>query len=594
MKRKSIGRLLSGILACTLACMLAFTMTALAATTAEQSKGDEKSAVATGDFKSATITASTGYNGDVLNLYKAVDVSFANNDVTYTFTDAFGKFVTAYDAAHPGFSITNVDDYMKALKEGTTTRQGNADFEALLGAFSAYARVTTNNVPVAYTSETKSSGSATFTGVAQGQYVIVGTGNVSGEGTFVYETMTASVVPFVDSNNTWQTNTVFKLTMKTNKPTVEKTVTTTSDAGYSVGDKVSYQISADVPVYSAGTTNNTFFIGDKMKGGLKLDPNSIKVYKNDASEANLLKNGSTTYYTIANTSDTTFQVNLSYADVVNAGATKIIVTYDATITAGAVTGKDAITNKATLTYTTDPFSGSTTTTATTGQGTSTSEVKVSTYGLEIKKQDKDTQVALAKATFALYTDQACTIPVNKDAEGNAITITTNDSGYASYSGLKKGTYYLKETVAPTGYKLLQDPVTITVSDSNTVSSTIYKTVTSYTTDASKAINKDQAKDASGKLLWLEQGATSGAPTASDTQPEGMDPAYVSDVTNTSSATVTDGTAAAGFTFTAVDNTKGTSLPTTGGMGTTVFYVLGGCIVAGAAIALVQRKRATTK
>lgn len=594
MKKRSIGRLLSGILACTLACMLAFTMTALAATTAEQSTGVEKSAVATRDFKSATITASTGYNGDVLNLYKAVDVSFANNDVTYTFTDAFGKFVTAYDAAHPGFSITNVDDYMKALKEGTTTRQGNADFEALLGAFSAYARVTTNNVPVAYTSETKSSGSATFTGVAQGQYVIVGSGNVSGEGTYVYETMTATVAPHVDSeSNTWKTYTQFDLTMKTNKPTVEKTVTNTSEAGYSVGDTVNYQVSADVPVYPAGTVNKTFFIGDSMSSGLKLTVGTIKVYKEDGTTEL-----SSDCYTIANQTDSSFQVNLVYDKVLAARASKVIVKYDATITDKAVTGKDAITNKATLTYTTDPFSGSTTTTATTGQGTSTSEVKVSTYGLQIlKTDDSKDKTPLAGAAFELYTDSECKNPVTAADGKTTVTITTDNKGYAAYSGLKIGDYYLKEITAPTGYKLLTGSTKVSITaDNATKTTTCYKTVTTYTTDITKAISKDQAKDSSGTLLWLKPDAAAGTtPTPSDTQLEGYVPAYVVDVTNTSDTTVTGGTAATGFIdAVGITNTKGTSLPTTGGMGTTVFYVLGGCIVAGAAIALVQRKRATTK
>lgn len=580
MRRKKFGRMLTSALACALVCMLAFAMTAFAATTAEQSTGDTP--VATGDFKSATITAKTCNKGDTLSLYKAVDVTFANNDVTYTFTSDFATFVTSTSNTS---GITTIDEYMKAVKaEGSS--QGNTAFVTLLSEFSAYARA--NSLKAANTGTTDSNGITTFTGVAQGQYVIVGTGNVSGEGTYVYETMTATVAPFVDSNKTWQTNTDFKLTMKTNTPTVVKTVPAKSDAGYSVGDTVSYEVSADVPVYSAGVSNKTFFIGDSMSSGLKLKTDSIAVYD---QSGNVIPAAD---YAVTST-DTSFQVNLDYDKVVAAGATKVIVKYDATITDKAVTCTDAITNKATLTYTNNPFNGDTSTTAgQPGQGTSTSEAKVSTYGLEIKKQDKDSQTALAGATFALYTDQACNTPV-KDAEGNAITITTNDSGYAAYSGLKKGTYYLKETVAPTGYKLLQDPVTITVSDTNMVSSTIYKTVTTYTTDITKAISKDQAKNSEGVLLWLAKDAAAGStPKASDTQPDGYVPAYVADVTNTSSTTATDATAATGFTPQTVDNTKGTSLPTTGGMGTTVFYVLGGCIVAGAAIALVQRKRATTK
>ena len=38
------------------------------------------------------------------------------------------------------------------------------------------------------------------------------------------------------------------------------------------------------------------------------------------------------------------------------------------------------------------------------------------------------------------------------------------------------------------------------------------------------------------------------------------------------------------------NNKGTELPSTGGMGTTLFYVLGGVLLVGAAILLVVKKR----
>ncbi len=40
----------------------------------------------------------------------------------------------------------------------------------------------------------------------------------------------------------------------------------------------------------------------------------------------------------------------------------------------------------------------------------------------------------------------------------------------------------------------------------------------------------------------------------------------------------------------IENKSGATLPSTGGMGTTVFYVLGGILVAGATILLVTKKR----
>ena len=44
----------------------------------------------------------------------------------------------------------------------------------------------------------------------------------------------------------------------------------------------------------------------------------------------------------------------------------------------------------------------------------------------------------------------------------------------------------------------------------------------------------------------------------------------------------------------IANSTGTTLPSTGGMGTTIFYVLGSALVLGAVVLLVTKKRMSTK
>ena len=44
----------------------------------------------------------------------------------------------------------------------------------------------------------------------------------------------------------------------------------------------------------------------------------------------------------------------------------------------------------------------------------------------------------------------------------------------------------------------------------------------------------------------------------------------------------------------VENSKGSTLPTTGGMGTTIFYVVGSILVLGAAILLITKKRMSAR
>ena len=41
----------------------------------------------------------------------------------------------------------------------------------------------------------------------------------------------------------------------------------------------------------------------------------------------------------------------------------------------------------------------------------------------------------------------------------------------------------------------------------------------------------------------------------------------------------------------VENKSGVNLPSTGGIGTTIFYIVGGVLVVGAAILLIAKKRA---
>ena len=79
---------------------------------------------------------------------------------------------------------------------------------------------------------------------------------------------------------------------------------------------------------------------------------------------------------------------------------------------------------------------------------------------------------LQGATFALYTDEACTIPAkNLDAEGQPNWTATSDvNGKVSFEQVRVGTYYMKETVAPAEYAL---------------DSTIYKVVIENSRDQTK-------------------------------------------------------------------------------------------------------------
>ena len=117
-----------------------------------------------------------------------------------------------------------------------------------------------------------------------------------------------------------------------------------------------------------------------------------------------------------------------------------------------------------------------------------------------------------------------------ETEGVVDTITTGETGALVINGLADGTYYLTETKAPRGYNLLREPVNVTIGH----------------------------KDANGKLT---------------------ETSFVADQTETDTSGVVK-----------VENNAGAELPSTGGIGTTAFYVLGSAMALGAVILLVTKKR----
>ena len=128
-------------------------------------------------------------------------------------------------------------------------------------------------------------------------------------------------------------------------------------------------------------------------------------------------------------------------------------------------------------------------------------------------------------------------------EGAVTQFKTNENGVLTIKGLAAGTYDVTETVAPAGYNLLKDPVQVEAK----LKEAYTETITVY-------------KDADGNVT--------------------------SEVTTD---TVTH-TAAANVAPLVVVNQAGTELPSTGGMGTTLFYVLGGILAVGAVVLLVVKKR----
>lgn len=287
--------------------------------------------------------------------------------------------------------------------------------------------------------------------------------------------------------------------IKSTYPTVEKKVKNSTDGEFKpngtaqVGEKVTFQLTAEVPDMS-DYTKYTFKFVDTMTKGLdfagtdsvtvKIDD---KVISKDASAYTATYTAESKTLTIG--FDDLKTVNKEGSTPVATGD-KIVVTYEAYINKDA-SHTDPATNKVHLEYSNNP-DGS-------GKGESTpSESKVYTYEIKIDKfyKDNETNKPLAGATFTLTTSETDSTNgidlINDDAaEGttglvyhvkghdetgtSTKVVTTDATGKITIKGLKEGTYYLHETVAPTGFNKLTHPIKIEITaDTSDLSQFTYK------------------------------------------------------------------------------------------------------------------------
>lgn len=345
------------------------------------------------------------------------------------------------------------------------------------------------------------------------------------------------------------------VTPKTDTPSVEKKVQENSnkyvtDGGYGAGynDVADYNIGDAVPFKLIGTVPNMdrydtykYTFNDTASNGLTLpSKNGVKVYvADDKAGTNKADITSSAAITVEDQNLTVAFTDLKTVKGVIADK-YIIVEYSATLNGNAVIGLPGNENAVKLTFSNNPNQS--------GQGgsnpqgeTPEDKVIVFTYQLNGTKVDatdknktlKDAEFKLQRQSdnkWAQITDGKVTAWGD---EGKATVVKSDDNGNFSVAGLDDGTYNVKETKAPAGYDLPADPFVVTLT----------------------ARTKNNQE-------W------DGTPANALINP-------------------TNGQ----FNETFVNN-AGSSLPSTGGMGTTILYAAGAAIVLVAAfgIAFAVRRR----
>ena len=326
-------------------------------------------------------------------------------------------------------------------------------------------------------------------------------------------------------------------TVKEKNPdsTIDKQVQEDSTGNY--GDKndadIGQTVNFQVTINVKKGAKN-YVMHDEMTEGLTFNANSVKVFNGTDEVAS-------TNYTVKTTGmkdSCTFEIEFKqdYLDTITADTT-LTVKYSATLNKEAKAGA-AETNKAKLTW------GDSSHTEWMPTETRTWEINVFKYTMVKGENDAaDTEKALAGAEFILY----------KDVNDNGATTRY----YATAAAVEGGYRFTEWTTSETAATKFATPdngkFTITGLDRDTY----------YLKETKAPAGYNMLKEAVKVTIGNDGAVTYGDNTTANPDVK-------------------------------VLNQSGTELPSTGGMGTTIFYVLGGVLMAGAFVLLVVRKRMRTE
>ena len=346
---------------------------------------------------------------------------------------------------------------------------------------------------------------------------------------------------------------------------VNNTAVEVEAADVNIGDTVQYTLTGTLPSNYADYETYKYVFHDTISKGQAVDFDSFKVTLDTASGTDI-----TSLFTNSLTADTdgsaatTFTLTCANLKTnTNITATsKIIVTYTATLTADAVIGSAGNSNTGKLEYSNNPNQ--------TGDGTpTTSETPedgnlVFTYDLNPTKVDgENNSTTLPNAQFVLkatsgdhngkyaqidaatkkLTGWLDTKPTALDTvptTGNTGVLVSGSDGQFEVYGLDSGTYELEEIKAPKGYNILTEAIPLTITAEVDGDETTGPKLDSLTITVDDVVSEDLK--------------------------------------------------ATGILPVTIENNSGSVLPSTGGIGTTMFYVIGAILVLGAGIVMVSKRR----
>ena len=515
--------------------------------------------------------------GKTFLAYKVLDLNLVGEGYVYTVPEALKDFYADYFELNEALGDF---DYQVTQKIAALT--GDDLFAFASGVLAAAKEA--NIAPASVTGQ-RGDTSVKFTDLPLGYYVVEDTA----ETTPVSALVLTSTKPNVEVN------------IKAELPVVDKKIIEEQDRvetnNAAVGDVVSYEVTSKVPDMT-GYTKYYFVLKDTMSLGLTFNQDVAITIGNQA----LTKDNDFTVTAKATANGTEIEIVfknfISYKDQ---KGDAITVTYSATINENAVIGAAGNPNYVKLQYSNNPnkvVSGDPDNPdkpAVPEGETPEEEVRTYVTGLKLIKVDpegnrltgaeftitgnklnkvlvrKDVYTQDENGTYWRLTDgtyttqdpldegveqskyESVTVKYAKESvtevketqENVKATAVVGDDGVLRFDGLSAGDYEITELRSPAGYNLLEKPFKIT-------------------------IDWTAPENVSVPCTW----------TVSDTE---AGDGYASSLE--SGAQIVDGCIQI-----QVENKSGTQLPETGGMGTTLFYIVGGLLMTTAVVLLITKKK----
>lgn len=455
---------------------------------------------------SITITPNAGQSliDKKFQVYKLFDAENAvdNESINYTWNNDYKtalQTVVGKKINKSASSVTEYDviDYIQSLN--TNKVEGAQADQKLEGRYSNYRHfvealrdelvkegLSPNTVKV--TAVNAVDGSVKFSGLGYGYYL-------TDEVTAVQDTHSAaSLILTNTANPNAQVN------IKSDYPTLIKKINEDdnnvgwNDIGdYEIGQTVPYYHDTYVPDMNGYQTYKMIF-HDKMDNALTFNKDSVSITISSNKKSYTLK--SNEFKVVENSGEDTFYAEIPDLKAIvdkqfpegmnnlheNEYGQSIHVSYNATLNdkAAKKTGRPGFENAVRFEFSNDPDSNGTGSTGETPWDT-TVAFTYRINGLKVNNHNK----LLKNAKFRLYSDSACQnevyvksspngyVVMNRDSLGgsdhtggtrpsSAVEMASDEKGVFNILGLDQGTYYLKETDSPAGYRELLDPIVINI------------------------------------------------------------------------------------------------------------------------------------